>query len=59
MEEEVKNCSICYENLLIENSTSTPCNHFFHPSCIDEWLKKFSNKCPICRTELGEGKPRI
>lgn len=29
----------------------TPCNHFFHVKCFDEWLKKFES-CPICRNEL-------
>jgi len=59
--DDKNNCIICQELFIkdISDIRTTPCNHFFHPSCIDEWLKKFSNKCPICRTELGEGKPRI
>mmetsp|Transcript_12759 Transcript_12759/g.21539 ORF Transcript_12759/g.21539 Transcript_12759/m.21539 type:complete len:111 (+) Transcript_12759:742-1074(+) len=24
-------------------------NHFFHTSCIEEWIKKGGGNCPICR----------
>lgn len=29
----------------------TPCNHYFHPSCLQEWYKQ-KNECPICRLSL-------
>ena len=29
----------------------TPCHHYFHPECLQEWCKHKS-KCPICRHDL-------
>jgi hypothetical protein len=46
-------CSICLINIENDNELiQLRCSHFFHCTCIDEWLqsKKFmSNQCPICR----------
>jgi len=28
-----------------------PCNHIFHSSCIDEWLRRCTD-CPICKTNV-------
>lgn len=33
-----------------------PCGHFFHKSCISQWLKKDCT-CPICRWELKTDDP--
>ena len=33
------------------------CNHIFHKTCILEWLKNNSNKCPVCRKVVAKGKP--
>ncbi|KAK2385239.1 putative RING-H2 finger protein ATL21A [Trifolium repens] len=43
-------CSICLsEYQLKETLRSIPeCNHYFHATCIDEWLK-MNGTCPICR----------
>ena len=35
----------------------TPCKHIFKEEYIINWLKNRSNKCPICRKEIGQGKP--
>lgn len=40
-------CSICFENDDCEYY-KTRCEHDFHTSCLDSWLKE-SNTCPICR----------
>jgi hypothetical protein len=53
-ENDYRLCPIC----LIEHEDEDvvrilKCKHFFHKSCIDEWLNKHSYKCPICRCELG------
>jgi len=48
-------CAICFE---IDTETDwrlLPCGHRFHPSCIDEWLKKRLSSCPICRRDPVEG----
>jgi len=29
-----------------------PCHHHFHKQCIDEWLKKYSKLCPLCKTDI-------
>jgi len=29
------------------------CGHVFHSACVDKWLIKYSNKCPLCMTPVG------
>ncbi|KAI0244626.1 hypothetical protein L0F63_005597 [Massospora cicadina] len=29
----------------------TPCQHYFHTSCLDQWMK-IKLECPVCRTPL-------
>ncbi|KAH6763332.1 hypothetical protein C2S52_020765 [Perilla frutescens var. hirtella] len=43
-------CSICLSDYQPkETLKSIPeCNHYFHASCIDEWLK-LNGTCPLCR----------
>ena len=51
-------CTIClgpYEK--DEKLTILPCGHGFHTNCINNWLKEYSYKCPICRSETGSGRP--
>tara|TARA_B100001287_G_C22632120_1_gene505715 strand:+ start:355 stop:852 length:498 start_codon:yes stop_codon:yes gene_type:complete len=43
-------CSICLEE--INNKSTTNCNHSFCFNCLNEWLSKNKNTCPICRTQL-------
>lgn len=40
-------CCICMSDDR-GDSTTLPCNHEFHTTCITNWLK-VSGKCPICR----------
>lgn len=42
-------------NIIIE----TPCKHYYHEECISEWFKKYSNKCPTCRSVCGHGIPNL
>lgn len=44
-------CSVCYEELKLENSVKTPCNHFFCSNCFFRWLRT-KNTCPMCRLDF-------
>ncbi|KAH6848360.1 hypothetical protein B0I37DRAFT_162406 [Chaetomium sp. MPI-CAGE-AT-0009] len=46
-------CSICTEDFTLgEDVRVLPCNHKFHPPCIDPWLVNISGTCPLCRLDL-------
>jgi len=41
-------CSICVEDFVKgEDIRVLPCNHKFHPACIDPWLLNISGTCPL------------
>jgi len=52
-------CFICLDNfqendeIIILN-----CKHNFHYTCIENWLKNHSNKCPTCREVVADGEPK-
>ncbi|KAK5997007.1 E3 ubiquitin-protein ligase SDIR1 [Cladobotryum mycophilum] len=49
-------CSICTEDFKVgEDMRVLPCNHQFHPNCIDPWLVNVSGTCPLCRMDLRDG----
>jgi Ring finger domain len=46
-------CSICTEDFALgEELRVLPCNHKFHPLCVDPWLLNVSGTCPLCRIDL-------
>ncbi len=46
-------CSICTEDFQAgEDQRVLPCDHRFHPACIDPWLLNVSGTCPLCRIDL-------
>lgn len=46
-------CSICTEDFAQgEHVRVLPCNHKFHPACVDPWLLDVSGTCPLCRVDL-------
>ena len=59
-----KNCSICLEDESENNENNenknenkkdikiTHCNHYFHKSCIYEWINNTKNTCPLCRKSI-------
>lgn len=51
-EHHVRECSICFEKLLVNEiaswSPDPDCHHVFHHTCIKEWLLHNSG-CPSCR----------
>jgi len=47
-------CVICMTPVEYSSPSSrmvTPCNHFFHPDCLERWLK-VKMECPTCRRPL-------
>mmetsp|Transcript_72490 Transcript_72490/g.172814 ORF Transcript_72490/g.172814 Transcript_72490/m.172814 type:complete len:396 (-) Transcript_72490:118-1305(-) len=54
IEEELAQCPICSDGLLMGNSTAAlACGHLFHRECIVSWLLRSGsrgvNPCPICK----------
>ncbi|KAI8960616.1 hypothetical protein F5Y11DRAFT_329268 [Daldinia sp. FL1419] len=46
-------CSICTEDFTVGQDVRVlPCDHKFHPQCIDPWLVNVSGTCPLCRLDL-------
>ncbi|KAI9681822.1 MAG: hypothetical protein M1829_000567 [Trizodia sp. TS-e1964] len=46
-------CSICTEDFVRgEDIRLLPCNHKYHPTCVDPWLLNVSGTCPLCRIDL-------
>ena len=45
-------CSICLDDL-VEGQVGAvlPCKHWFHETCVVEWLKAH-NTCPVCRAPI-------
>ncbi|KAI1781123.1 hypothetical protein F4818DRAFT_398035 [Hypoxylon cercidicola] len=52
-EQEHLGCSICTEDFTVGQDVRVlPCDHKFHPQCIDPWLVNVSGTCPLCRLDL-------
>lgn len=48
-------CAICWDDFNKgEEVRMLPCEHKFHPKCIDPWLLDFSGTCPVCRIDFGD-----
>lgn len=51
--DETPGCSICTEDFEKgQDLRVLPCNHKFHPECVDPWLLNVSGTCPLCRVDL-------
>ncbi|GLI78691.1 hypothetical protein PoHVEF18_007012 [Penicillium ochrochloron] len=51
-------CPICTDDFIKgQDLRVLPCNHQFHPECIDPWLVNVSGTCPLCRIDLNPPKP--
>lgn len=52
-------CSVCTEDFVKgQDLRVLPCNHKFHPECIDPWLLNVSGTCPLCRIDLRPPEAR-
>ena len=51
-----QDCPICFSKINTDNIGFTYCGHVFCHSCIVEYNKKYSKKCPLCRTYLTNKK---
>ncbi|KAJ5112365.1 Zinc finger RING-type [Penicillium argentinense] len=50
-------CPICTDDFIKgQDLRVLPCNHQFHPECIDPWLINVSGTCPLCRIDLNPPK---
>ncbi|XVF47971.1 hypothetical protein PTKIN_Ptkin03bG0152700 [Pterospermum kingtungense] len=52
----VEQCYIClaeYEEG--DKIRVLPCQHEFHMSCVDKWLKEIHGVCPLCRGDVRQG----
>jgi hypothetical protein len=47
-------CSICMEEIDIENKCITNCNHEFCKKCLHDWFETNKITCPICREDIKE-----
>ncbi|GAV73900.1 zf-RING_2 domain-containing protein [Cephalotus follicularis] len=51
--DNIEQCYIClaeYEDG--EKIRVLPCNHEYHMSCVDKWLKEIHGVCPLCRGDV-------
>ncbi|KAJ4377691.1 hypothetical protein N0V83_000520 [Neocucurbitaria cava] len=52
-QDESLGCSICTEDFEKgQDLRVLPCDHKFHPECVDPWLLNVSGTCPLCRVDL-------
>lgn len=50
-------CSICMDAVEMGTEvTVLPCQHWFHPGCIEIWISQH-NSCPQCRRPIDEQPP--
>lgn len=50
-ERDCGECPICYDTVNSTAARVLDCNHTFHKTCVDRWLRT-CNTCPMCRTPV-------
>jgi hypothetical protein len=52
-------CPICTDDFIKGQDVRVlPCNHQFHPECIDPWLMNVSGTCPLWYVPVSSEEPR-
>jgi len=52
-DQEPPECCICQMAFDADNPIKrTPCKHYFHESCLADWIGNYSKTCPLCRKDL-------
>lgn len=57
-EEQCVECPICYDNVKPNAARVLSCNHTFHKSCVNKWLRTCST-CPMCRAPVARQRPPV
>jgi len=48
-----ESCAICLDDFKVDEELRLlPCKHAFHKSCVDPWLAKSSELCPMCKQSI-------
>lgn len=45
-------CAVCLDGLQGMSVRTLRCGHRFHTGCIDEWVIRGNNECPLCKFEF-------
>lgn len=46
-------CAVCLEDMTRGDATRTlPCMHTYHAKCVELWLHKGANRCPLCNAKI-------
>ena len=50
-------CAICLDNFVHHESVvrELPCQHIFHPDCVDDFLVTSTSLCPVCKKSVLPG----
>mmetsp|Transcript_15340 Transcript_15340/g.23883 ORF Transcript_15340/g.23883 Transcript_15340/m.23883 type:complete len:140 (+) Transcript_15340:524-943(+) len=52
---EEGHCPVCQEEWKEgDQQRVLPCEHRFHTSCVDRWLKDHKAQCPLCKKDVRE-----
>ena len=51
---EQQSCAICLDDYVVNTTPirHLPCNHIYHPHCIDPFLQTRSSLCPLCKRSV-------
>ncbi|KAK2734658.1 hypothetical protein FQN57_001603 [Myotisia sp. PD_48] len=53
-------CPICTDEFIQgQDVRLLPCDHKFHPECVDPWLVNVSGTCPLCRIDLNPHEEKL